>query len=84
MCSCGKYGFCGSLAPIACYTCRSFQPWLDGPHEAVLNLLISERDRLLGVDARIASINDRTILAVAEVVRRCAELRNDMMGMLDA
>ncbi len=74
--NCGKHGFCGFLAPIACYTCRSFHPWLDGPHEAVLDYLITERERLLaGSDTRIASINDRTILAVAEVVRRCQELR---------
>jgi integrase len=76
--SCGKYGFCGLLKPVGCYTCRNFQPWLDGPHEAVLNFLISERERLLGYkDARIASINDRTILAVAEVVRRCEEIRGE-------
>jgi hypothetical protein len=38
----------------------------------VLDYLLAERERLLvGTDARIASINDRTILAVAEVVRRC-------------
>lgn len=75
--NCGKHGFCGLLAPIACYTCRSFQPWLDGPHEAVLEHLIGERERLLaGSDVRIASINDRTILAVAEVARRCDEIRN--------
>lgn len=82
--NCGKYGFCGSLAPISCYTCRSFQPWLDGPHESVLNHLISERDRLMtGTDARIASINDRTILAVAEVVRRCEEIRAEMKEVMD-
>lgn len=76
--NCGKHGFCGSLAPIACYTCSNFQPWLDGPHDAVLSLLISERERLLArTDARIASVNDRTILAVAEVVRRCAEIRQE-------
>lgn len=74
--NCGKHGFCGSLAPIACYTCSNFQPWLDGPHESVLAYLISERERLLTTsDTRIASINDRTILAVAEVVRRCEEIR---------
>lgn len=73
--SCGKHGFCGFLAPIACYTCVSFQPWLDGPHEAVLEYLIGERERLASrTDLRIASVNDRTILAVAEVVRLC-ELR---------
>ncbi|MDO9383322.1 MAG: site-specific integrase [Hyphomicrobiaceae bacterium] len=71
--SCGRHGFCGLMAPIACYTCRSFQPWRDGPHEAVLQFLLDERERLVGhADVRIASVNDRTILAVAEVVRLCA------------
>lgn len=70
--NCGKHGFCGFLAPIACYTCVNFQPWLDAPHEAVLDYLIQERDRLAAQgDLRIASVNDRTILAVAEVVRLC-------------
>lgn len=79
--NCGKHGFCDYLAPVACYTCRSFEPWLDGPHEAVLNNLITERDRLIaGCGARIASINDRTILAVAEVVRRCEEIRGEIQG----
>ncbi len=77
--NCGQYGFCGQLAPISCYTCRNFQPWLDGPHEAVLNHLISERERLMVTsDSRIASINDRTILAVAYVVKRCDEIKNGM------
>lgn len=76
--SCGKHGFCGFLAPIACYTCVSFQPWLDGPHEAVLEFLIGERDRLAAkTDLRIASVNDRTILAVAEVVRLCEAQRQE-------
>jgi integrase len=81
--NCGKHGFCGSLAPIACYTCSNFQPWLDGPHEAVLSHLISERERVLATsDIRIASINDRTILAVAEVVRRCEEIRMEASEVL--
>ncbi|MGE4531191.1 MAG: site-specific integrase [Acidithiobacillus sp.] len=79
--NCGKYGFCGSLAPISCYTCSNFQPWLDGPHEAVLSALIADREMLLtSTDVRIASINDRTILAVAEVVRRCDEVRKNASG----
>ena len=79
--SCGKHGFCGFLAPIACYTCVNFQPWLDGPHEAVLAFLIRERDRLAQqTDLRIASINDRTILAVAEVVRQCEARRKEMVN----
>jgi integrase len=73
--SCGSFGFCGALAPVACYTCRNFQPWLGGPHEEVLDDLLVERARVLEEtgDARIAAVNDRTIYACAEVVRRCAE-----------
>ena len=75
--NCGSHGFCGAMAPIACYTCRSFQPWLDGPHEAVLDYLIADRERLqTGSDIRIASINDRTILAVAEVVACCKKMKS--------
>lgn len=70
--NCGSYGFCGQLAPISCYTCSNFQPWLDGPHEKVLEHLLQERNRLLGSsDSRIASINDQTLLAVAQVVTLC-------------
>ena len=73
---CGKHGFCGFNAPIACYTCKSFEAWLEGPHEAVLNHLMQNRERLLKTsDKRIASINDRTIFAVAAVIQRCAEFR---------
>ena len=67
--SCGQHSFCGFTAPIACYTCKSFEPWLDGPHEAVLDHLLTERDRAL--DPRIGAVNDRTILAVAQVVQLC-------------
>jgi len=75
--TCGSYGFCGALAPIACYTCNHFQPWLEGPHEAVLDGLISERDRVLEQteDRKIASVNDRLIFAVSDVVRRCNAMR---------
>lgn len=76
--NCGHFGFCGALAPIACYTCRNFQPWIDGPHDLVLNSLLVEREMVLrnGGSLTIASINDRTILACAEVVQKCSVLRN--------
>ncbi|MCO8165221.1 tyrosine-type recombinase/integrase [Pseudomonas sp. 21LCFQ010] len=75
--SCGSYGFCGALSPIACYTCVHFQPWLDGPHEAVLVQLISERDSVYETtnDLKIASVNDRLILAVSDVVSRCKAMK---------
>lgn len=73
---CGKYAFCGLAAPLACYTCSYFNPWLDAPHEALLERLLSEREELLQMsDLRMAAVNDRTILAVAEVVSQCAEAR---------
>lgn len=45
--------------------------WLDGPHEEILEYLVVERDRLMSIDVRVATINDRTILAVAQVVQMC-------------
>lgn len=73
---CGTTGECSLAAPVACYTCKSFHAWLDGPHDSVLDRLLSERERLLKeTDPRIASINDRTILAVAEVIQACRQTR---------
>ena len=63
---------CNFLAPISCYTCRSFRPWRDGPHQEVLDELIARRDKQMALHgARMASINDRTMLAVAEVIQIC-------------
>jgi hypothetical protein len=73
---CGSYGFCGLLAPIACYTCSSFQAWVDGPHEKLLESLLEERERLLKTtDHRIASINDKTIFSVAHIVQECKKYK---------
>lgn len=79
--SCGSYGFCGALAPIACYTCNHFQPWLDSPHEDVLDRLLQERDRILDLtgDRKVASVNDRLILAVSDVVVRCKNMKEEMV-----
>lgn len=78
--NCGSYGFCGALAPIACYTCAHFQPWIDGAHEEVLDRLIEERDRVAEQtgDLKIASANDRLILAVGDVIRRCKVQKEGM------
>ncbi|MBA1432786.1 MAG: site-specific integrase [Epsilonproteobacteria bacterium] len=73
---CGTYAFCALSAPLACYTCNSFQAWVDGPHEKLLEYLINERKRLLKTtDYRIASINDKTILAVALVILECKKYK---------
>ena len=77
---CGKYDFCGGLVPVACYTCRSFQPWLEGPHEEILEELLAKREEALQItgDIKLASGNDRTICAVAEVVRQCNKINKGM------
>lgn len=70
--TCGNHDFCALAAPLACYTCRLFQPWREGPHERVLAWLLRERERLMALgDPVIARIRDRVILAVAEVVLAC-------------
>jgi len=75
---CGTYSFCSLYAPLACYTCNSFQAWVDGPHEKLLEYLINERERLLKItDYRIASINDKTILAVAQVILECRKYKEE-------
>ncbi len=78
--SCSKNGFCGGFGPIACYTCRDFQAWLDAPHEDVLSWLVEDRKRKLAItkDETIASINDRTIFAVGEVVNRCQQRKAEL------
>lgn len=68
---CVDNGPCAALAPIACYTCRRFRPFFDGPHDAVLDHLLQEREVLRGKDERIAKVLDRTILAVAQVIQKC-------------
>lgn len=79
--TCGEHGFCGANSvPIPCYTCIHFQPWVDGPHQLVYQDLIAERERVMEVtgDIQIAAVLDRTILAVAEVIQRCEQRREEL------
>ncbi|MBB3965805.1 MULTISPECIES: site-specific integrase [Rhizobium] len=73
--TCGKHDYCRLAAPLACYTCTFFNPWLDAPHESLLDSLLQEREILANTaDLRIAAVNDLTILAVADLVRKCGEM----------
>lgn len=78
--TCGELGFCNANVPIPCYTCMHFQPWLDGPHEAVYRHLLNERQRLIDVtgDLQVAAVLDRSILAVADVIGRCKQRRLEL------
>lgn len=75
--TCGEHSFCDLLAPIACYTCSQFQPWVDGPHDRILDDLIAQRERkqAAGMDGRMIAIHDATILAIGDVIRRIEETR---------
>lgn len=77
--TCGEHGFCGANVPIPCYTCMHFQPWLDGPHEDVYQGLFNERERVKEItgDIQIAAVLDRSIIAVADVIMRCAKRRRE-------
>ncbi len=72
--SCGQMSFCGLAIPFACYTCRHFKPWRDGPHEEFMSALIDDRERMIveDISPKLYTIRDRTILAVAEVIQLCA------------
>ncbi|WP_104655500.1 site-specific integrase [Ralstonia insidiosa] len=74
--TCGSHAPCGLSAPVACYTCLRFQPWLEAPHESVLDALLEERDQHLqrGADPKMTQARDLTITAVASVVQECEQM----------
>jgi integrase len=75
--TCGSYGYCGADVPIPCYTCRQFQPWVDGPHEEVLAMLLARRQTyhaITGAEDTTAAL-ERTIVAVNEVIGVCQRIR---------
>lgn len=71
--SCGGKGQgCAFNKPVACYTCFSFEPWLDAPHGKVLHRLLKERASFAS-DERMAAVNDDAIRAVQQVIAECAQ-----------
>jgi integrase len=83
--SCGSYSFCNAMAPVACYTCKHFQPWVDAPHEVILDQLLEKRDAVLRntKDKKIASANDRLILAVSQVIQKCSTKKSESLLVED-
>jgi integrase len=80
--TCGSFSLCGLGPPIACYTCRKFQPWRGARHQDLLKDLIADRDKKLeaGMDPKMVKLLDPTIYAVAEVVRRVVETHEPREG----
>ncbi len=71
-------GDCRFLAPVACYTCRHFKPWIDGPHQELRDELIAQRnDQLVRNAPRVAAVHDRTILAISQVIQICNGLSKE-------
>lgn len=75
----GKTSGCGQLKPVACYTCFKFEPWLDAPHEKLLERLQADRQRFAD-DPRMAAINDDAVIAVREVIALCEKARRFREG----
>ncbi len=76
--SCGTTHNCKFNAPVACYTCRNFEAWIDAPHEQLLERMLAERERLLvSSGPRVAAINDRTIVAIQSVINECTRIRDE-------
>lgn len=75
----GKGNGCAFNKPVACYTCFKFEPWVDAPHEKVLQRLLAERESCRD-DPRLARINDDAILAVREVIAECAQAKEQREG----
>lgn len=78
--TCGVNKACGlgGGIPLACYTCNNFQPWLDGPHEKILSDLLQQRRekaQTLGDKHPLTTRQDKTIVAVINVLQRCEEIR---------
>jgi hypothetical protein len=73
--NCGLHGYCSLTRPIACYTCRNFRPWDDGPHREVLDKLLADREarHVRNYAPRIVGLHDLAITAVARVVQLCDE-----------
>ena len=69
----GKGNGCAFNKPVACYTCFRFEPWLDAPHEKILQRLEADREKW-STDERMAAVNDEPIQAVKEVIWLCAQV----------
>lgn len=84
--TCGASGGCQLDAPVACYTCSRFQPWIEGPHKEVLERLQQRQQR--AVDAAGENCNeaisfDRPILAVMQVIHKIEVKKRQKKGVAD-
>jgi len=76
---CASCKSCTACVPIPCYTCMHFRPFVEGPHEKLLEYLLNERNRIqcIVADPMTTQILDRTIIAVSEVINKCKEFKSN-------
>jgi hypothetical protein len=71
----------GEGIPRACYTCNNFRPWLDGPHEQLLQELLQDRAedvKVLGENSPVTRRRDETIVGVIITIHRCQMRREEL------
>ena len=57
------------VAPQACYVCRKFNAWSDGPHEELLKRTIQEQQKLLDEGhAEVAETKTNIIIAITDLI----------------
>ncbi len=79
--TCGISKQCGmKRIPRCCYLCSQFQPWLDGPHEQVLEELLMEREqrRKHLDDPVMVGVDDLTIVATVQAIQSCEARRQEL------
>lgn len=77
--NCGSNGYCAD-GWKSCYVCKTFNAWLDGPHEQARDELLQERQTQLdaGVSQTVIGASDRTLLAITQVIQMCARRKEEM------
>lgn len=65
------------VAPIACYTCRKFRAWAEGPHEALLGALLARQSELIAEGhAEMAETSTATIVAITDLLEAIQQREN--------
>lgn len=79
--NCGSLGFCGAQA-AACYTCIHFRPWVDAPHEKMLEWFLAARKRAAdaGAGEHVVAATDRSILGARAVIAACDAKKAELAG----
>ena len=67
---------CEAFAPISCYACEKFNPFIEGDHESVLKFLLRKKNKRIemGLPVDIIERDDHLISNVKAVIKAIGEL----------